>query len=55
MSSDDQTPRDRGRRLRGESTDAERKLWKHLRAKHFGGFNTALGLTLPLCVASNSA
>jgi very-short-patch-repair endonuclease len=38
MSSDDQTPRDWGRRLRAESTDAERKLWKHLRAKRFGGF-----------------
>jgi len=38
MSSDDQTPRDRGRQLRAESMDAERKLWKHLRAKRFGGF-----------------
>ena len=38
MSSDDQTPRDRRRRLRAESTDTERKLWKHLRAKRFGGF-----------------
>jgi very-short-patch-repair endonuclease len=38
MSSDDETPRDRGRRLRAESTEKERKLWKHLRAKRFGGF-----------------
>ncbi len=38
MNSDDETPRDRGRRLRAESTDEERKLWKHLRAKRFAGF-----------------
>ena len=38
MSSDDQTLQGRQRRLRAESTNAERKLWKHLRAKHFGGF-----------------
>jgi very-short-patch-repair endonuclease len=38
MSSEDETPRDRGPRLRAESADEERKLWKHLRAKHFGGF-----------------
>ncbi len=38
MSSDDETPRDRGRRLRAKSTDEERKLWKHLRAKRFLGF-----------------
>jgi very-short-patch-repair endonuclease len=38
MSSDEENPRDRGRRLRAESTDAERKLWKYLRAKRFAGF-----------------
>ena len=38
MRSDDETPRDRGRRLRTESTEEERKLWQHLRAKRFGGF-----------------
>jgi very-short-patch-repair endonuclease len=38
MSSDDQIPRDRGRWLHAESTEAERKLWKHLRAKRFDGF-----------------
>ena len=38
MISDGETPRDRGRRLRAESTDEERKLWKHLRAKRFAGF-----------------
>ena len=37
MNSNDQIPRGRGRRLRAESTEAERKLWKHLRAKRFGG------------------
>ncbi len=38
MTSADETPRDRGRRLRGESTDEERKLWKYLRAERFAGF-----------------
>ena len=38
MNSDDETPRDRGRWLRAESTEEERKLWKHLRAKRFGGY-----------------
>ena len=38
MISDGETPRDRGRRLRAESTDEERKLWRHLRAKRFAGF-----------------
>ncbi len=38
MSSEDQGARDRGRRLRAESTDEERKLCKHLRAKRLGGF-----------------
>jgi len=38
MSSADENPRDRGRRLRAESTDEERKLWAHLRAKRCGGF-----------------
>src|ERR1700719_4075583 len=38
MSSEDENQRDRGRRLRAESTDEERKLWAHLRAKRCGGF-----------------
>jgi very-short-patch-repair endonuclease len=38
MNSDDETPRDRGRRLRAESTEEERKLWKQLRAKRFSGY-----------------
>jgi very-short-patch-repair endonuclease len=38
MSSADENQRDRGRRLRAESTDEERKLWAHLRAKRCGGF-----------------
>ena len=38
MNSNVGNPRDRARRLRAESTDAERKLWKYLRAKRFGGF-----------------
>ncbi len=38
MSAGDETPRDRGRRLRAKSTEEERKLWRHLRAKRFGGF-----------------
>ena len=41
MISDGKPPRDRGRRLRAESTDEERKLWKHLRAKRFAGFKFA--------------
>ena len=38
MSADDQPPRERGRRLRAESTDQERKLWQQLRARRFSGF-----------------
>ena len=38
MISDGETPRDRGRRLRAQSTDKERKLWRHLRAKRFAEF-----------------
>ncbi len=38
MNADDESPRDRSRRLRAESTPEERKLWRHLRAKRFGGF-----------------
>ncbi|MBV8361028.1 MAG: DUF559 domain-containing protein [Deltaproteobacteria bacterium] len=30
--------RAREQRLRAESIDEERKRWKHLRAKRFGGF-----------------
>jgi len=33
-----ESSRDRGRRLRANSTDEERKLWRHLRAKRFDGF-----------------
>ena len=35
---EDESSRDRGRRLRTESTDQERELWRILRAKRFGGF-----------------
>jgi very-short-patch-repair endonuclease len=38
MPADDEQPRERGRRLRAESTDQERKLWQHLRARRFNGF-----------------
>ena len=38
MSTAGENPRDRGRRLRAESTDEERKLWAQLRAKRCGGF-----------------
>ncbi|MGO9059999.1 MAG: endonuclease domain-containing protein [Candidatus Binataceae bacterium] len=38
MSSEDELLRDRGRRLRVECSDEERKLWEHLRAKRFAGF-----------------
>jgi very-short-patch-repair endonuclease len=38
MNSEEQTPRDRGRRLRSGSTDEERKLWQHLGAKRLGKF-----------------
>jgi very-short-patch-repair endonuclease len=38
MNSDDESPRARGRRLRAASTPEERKLWRQLRAKRFGGF-----------------
>jgi very-short-patch-repair endonuclease len=38
MISEDEPLRDRGRRLRTECADEERKLWEHLRAKRFGGF-----------------
>src|SRR5277367_417291 len=38
MNSEEETPRDRGRRLRAESTDEERKLWKHLGSKRLGKF-----------------
>ena len=38
MSSAAETPRGRGRRLRAESTDEERKLWAHRRAQRGGGF-----------------
>jgi very-short-patch-repair endonuclease len=34
----DESARDRGRRLRAQSTKEEAELWKHLRAKRFGGF-----------------
>src|SRR6266851_9240168 len=38
MSPEDESARDRGRRLRAESSGEERKLWAHLRAKRCGGF-----------------
>ena len=38
MSSDDEPLRDQGWRLRAECADEERKLWAHLRAKRFAGF-----------------
>jgi len=38
MTSEDETARDRGRRLRAESTGEERKLWAHLRTQRWGGF-----------------
>ena len=38
MNADDESPRDRGRRLRAESTAEEQKLWRYLRAKRFAGF-----------------
>jgi len=38
MNPEDETARERSRRLRAESTDEERKLWRHLRAKQFEGF-----------------
>ena len=37
MSADDELARERGRRLRAESTEQERKLWQHLRARRFSG------------------
>jgi very-short-patch-repair endonuclease len=38
MNADDESPRDRGRRLRAESTSEERRSWRYLRAKRFAGF-----------------
>ncbi|MBV8055993.1 MAG: endonuclease domain-containing protein [Deltaproteobacteria bacterium] len=38
MNPDDESPRDRGRRLRAESPPEEQKLWRQLSAKRFGGF-----------------
>ena len=38
MSSDDEPLRDQGWRLRAECADEERKLWAHLSAKRFAGF-----------------
>jgi very-short-patch-repair endonuclease len=38
MTSDDETLRERGRRLRSQSTEEEQKRWKRLRAKRFSGF-----------------
>jgi hypothetical protein len=37
MDADDESPRERGHRLRADSTPEEQKLWQHLRAKPFGG------------------
>ena len=33
MNCQDETPRDRSRRLRAEFSDEERKLWQHLASK----------------------
>ena len=38
MHPDADSPPERGRRLRAESTTAEQKLWRHLRAKRFADF-----------------
>jgi very-short-patch-repair endonuclease len=38
MNAEDENSRDRGRRLRAESTSEEQKLWRRLRAKRFAGF-----------------
>jgi very-short-patch-repair endonuclease len=38
MDFEDETPRDRARRLRAESTAEELTLWRRLRAKRFVGF-----------------
>ena len=38
MNPKEESPRERGRRLRAESTAEEQKLWLRLRAKRFGGF-----------------
>ena len=38
MNCEDENLRDRGRRLRAQSTPQEAELWQHLRAKRFGGF-----------------
>jgi very-short-patch-repair endonuclease len=38
MNSEDETLRDRARRLRADPTAEERKLWQHLKAKRLGGF-----------------
>jgi very-short-patch-repair endonuclease len=37
MNADSESPRDRGRRLRAESTPEKQKLWRYLRAKRFAG------------------
>ena len=38
MNCEDENLRDRGRRLRAQSTPQEAELWQHLRATRFGGF-----------------
>ena len=38
MAYDPTLPRDRGRELRGEATEAEQKLWSRLRKKQLSGF-----------------
>jgi very-short-patch-repair endonuclease len=45
----DETPRDRARRLRAESTAEEQKLWRHLRAKRFGAFKFRRQHRILLC------
>ena len=39
MNAEDESPRDRSRRLRAESTTEEQTLWRQLRARRLGGFN----------------
>jgi very-short-patch-repair endonuclease len=38
MNADDESPRDRARRLRAGATPEEQKLWQQLKAKGFAGF-----------------
>ena len=46
MSCEDETLRDRGRRLRAGLTDEERKLWAHLRAQRLRFWNEQVNTEL---------